>query len=131
MNLNNDESRLREELQRDAARIPVPPFDPVLHHAAIRRIRALAKPQQPAWWPALSAVAAVLVLAMVFTHFPARPIQSPLVKPVESVASLPSTTVWAYRQVVAQGEDALLDRLAEDARRVLPTSTPIVASLIN
>ncbi|MFA7343012.1 MAG: hypothetical protein WC003_01790 [Terrimicrobiaceae bacterium] len=49
---------IHEALRRDAARIPEPPFDAALHHAGMRRIRALAAPsrrQTVRWWrPALA-----------------------------------------------------------------------------
>lgn len=73
-------SELREALQRDAARIQEPPFDVALHHATIRRIRALADsgPVRSGRWliPTLAAagVALSLMIAAAITHRePSRP----------------------------------------------------------
>jgi len=59
---------LSAALRRDAARIRKPPFDPALHHAMLRRIRATVDPgaAQWSWWrrPALTGVAAFAVLAL-------------------------------------------------------------------
>ena len=59
---------LSAALRRDAARVQEPPFDPALHHATLRRIRAMADsgPARWSWWwrPALAGVAALAVLAL-------------------------------------------------------------------
>ena len=59
---------LSAALRRDAARIQEPPFDPSLHHAMLRRIRAMADSGATRWnWPrkpALAGVAALAVLAL-------------------------------------------------------------------
>ena len=41
---NDDQTALREALQRDAAGLSEPNFDAALHHATMRRIRALSEP---------------------------------------------------------------------------------------
>ena len=68
----DDHSELREALRRDAARMQEPPFDAALHHATIRRIRALADTgsQQTLraglrLMPALAAGVALLLLMIV------------------------------------------------------------------
>ena len=59
---------LSAALRRDAARVQEPPFDPALHHATLRRIRAMADSGAArwSWWwrPALAGVAALAVLAL-------------------------------------------------------------------
>ena len=59
---------LSAALRRDAARVQDPPFDPALHHATLRRIRAMADSgaARSIWWwrPALAVVAALAVLAL-------------------------------------------------------------------
>ena len=66
---NNEEpDPLPAALRRDAARVQEPPFDPALHHATLRRIRAMADSgtaRWSGWWkPALAGVAALAVLAL-------------------------------------------------------------------
>ncbi len=51
-------------LRRDAARIQEPPFDAALHHAAIRRIRALEEKGTVWWRPAHAWAAGFIALAM-------------------------------------------------------------------
>ena len=70
---HDDHSEMREALRRDAARMQEPPFDAALHHATIRRIRALAdtgaRRSGLRLMPALAAgVALLLVIAGIFTH---------------------------------------------------------------
>ena len=75
----DDHSELREALRRAAARMQEPPFDAALHHATIRRIRALADTGATRsglrLMPALAAgVALLLVIAVIFTRRePPRP----------------------------------------------------------
>jgi len=69
----DDHSELREALRRDAARKQEPPFDAALHHATIRRIRALADTGATRsglrLMPALAAgVALLLVIVVIFTR---------------------------------------------------------------
>ena len=73
---HDDHSELREALRRDAARMQEPAFDAALHHATIRRIRALADTGSEQTWrsglrlmPALAAgVALLLVIVVIFTR---------------------------------------------------------------
>jgi hypothetical protein len=77
----DDHSELREALRRDAARLQEPPFDAALHHATIRRIRALtdagATRSRLRLIPTLATGAALLlVIVVIFTRrepTPARP----------------------------------------------------------
>jgi len=59
---------LSAALRRDAARVQEPPFDPALHHATLRRIRARVGSGAPrwSWWrrPTLAGVAALALLAL-------------------------------------------------------------------
>ena len=59
---------LSAALRRDAARIQEPPFDAALHHATLRRIRAMADSGAVRWnwwWrPALAGIAALAVIAL-------------------------------------------------------------------
>jgi hypothetical protein len=64
---NHEESDpLSAALRRDAGRLQEPPFDPALHHAMLRRIRAVADEGAArwSWWSALAGVAALVVLAL-------------------------------------------------------------------
>lgn len=66
---SNDEEhdRLSASLRRDAARIQEPQFDPALHHATLRRIRAMevsADTRWSRWWKPILAGAAVLALCI-------------------------------------------------------------------
>ena len=78
----DDHSELRDALRRDAARMQEPPFDAALHHATIRRIRALADTGSEQklrsglrWMSALAAgVALLLVFVVIVTRRePSRP----------------------------------------------------------
>jgi len=65
----DDHSELREALRRDAARMQEPPFDAALHHATMRRIRALADTGAAhpwrRWAPAFAAGGALLLVLVV------------------------------------------------------------------
>src|SRR4051794_27330992 len=65
---NNEHDPVAAALRRDAARIQEPPFDPALHHATLRRIRAMADSgavrSSWRWRPALAGVAALGLLAL-------------------------------------------------------------------
>jgi hypothetical protein len=71
---DNQDKAMEEALRRDAARIEEPPFDAALHHATMRRLRALAEPspRQSNWWwrPALAGAAAVAVVFAILTRRP-------------------------------------------------------------
>ena len=89
---------LREALRRDAARVQEPPFDPAMHRATLRRIRALADSgaAQWSWWlrPALAGAAALVVLALSLGPWPraAQNIAPPATPPTpDFVAVLAST----------------------------------------
>jgi hypothetical protein len=59
----DDRDSLSAALQRDAAGIHEPPFDAALHHATLRRIRALADSEAARWKPVLAWAAMCVVLA--------------------------------------------------------------------
>ena len=64
---NEDHDPLSAALRRDAARVQEPPFDSALHHATLRRIRAMANQGATRWnwwWKPLAGVAALAVLAL-------------------------------------------------------------------
>ena len=65
---HEDRDPLSAALRRDAARVQDPPFDPALHDATLRRIRAMegsADARRNWWWrPALAGAAALAVLAV-------------------------------------------------------------------
>lgn len=65
----DNHSELREALRRDAARMQEPPFDAALHHATMRRIRALADtgatPSVRRWIPAFATGAALSIVIVV------------------------------------------------------------------
>lgn len=71
---HDDHSEWRDALRRDAARIQEPPFDATLHHATIRRIRALPDTSATRFglrrMPALATggVALLLVFVVVFAR---------------------------------------------------------------
>ena len=65
---HEDHDSLSAALRRDAARVQEPPFDPALHHATLRRIRAMGGPEDARWsrrWRLpFAGVAALAVLAL-------------------------------------------------------------------
>lgn len=125
-----NQASLREALRRDAARFKEPPFDAALHHATLRRIRALSASPRPEWKWAF-ACAAVLAFVGIVTLWPVRP--SPITPQASRVADAPMRTAqaseWVYLRAAAQSDEALLAMLERDARTLLP-ETPAV-SLLN
>jgi hypothetical protein len=92
---HDDHSELREALRRDAARMQEPPFDAALHHATIRRIRALADTGATRsglrLMPAFAAgVALLLGIVVIFTRRePSRPDIAAIIASTQSrIASL-------------------------------------------
>lgn len=69
---HDDHFELREALRRDAARMREPLFAAALHHATIRRIRALADTGATRsglrLLPTLAAGVALLVIVVIFTR---------------------------------------------------------------
>lgn len=125
-----DETPLREALVRDAARVGESPFEAALHHAAMRRIRALAAEKQPrlVWrWALASAAAALLLLGGIVALRDSEPV-APAVANVENTQAAivdPLGAVglaWSYRRAAMQGDDALQAMLDRDARTLLAAS---------
>lgn len=128
---------LSAALRRDAARVQEPPFDPALHYAILRRIRAMADtgaaPSRLRWMPALVTTAAVLVLAVLLAFWLPRssprnvPRETARTAPIHTapIKTAPPTSLLAYQAAAAEGDDALLAMLDRDAQRLLPPSAPI------
>jgi hypothetical protein len=130
-----DHEALREALRRDAARVPQPAFDPALHHATMRRIRALAEPKERNsrfhLLPVLATAAALLLLtallALPWRH-PAPKREIAAVSAALQVA--PAATLLAYQSAAGQGDDALLAALDRDGRKLLPATPPAFNSAL-
>ena len=121
---------LREALQRDAARVPEPPFDAVLHRATMRRIRALADPASARWnWAtslsAATAVGAVCLLAFLCLR------QNRVQTASFARIGLPRATVWAYQRAANGREDAFFEMLDRDAQTLLPPSPPVSSDTLD
>jgi hypothetical protein len=130
---NDGHDEMREALRRDAARVPQAPFDPALHHATMRGIRALADSTQRSsrfhLLPVLAAAAAVLLLAALvawpWLHpAPKREVAADSTAP----QATPSATLLAYQLTAGQGDEALLAALDRDARKLLPVTPPVFNS---
>jgi hypothetical protein len=133
----DDHSELRDALRRDAAGMQEPPFDAALHHATIRRIRALsgkgrARPERR-WMPSPAAGAAVLVLGALAAVWHWKPFPADTVSQGEGVvvASIhaPPASAWIYQRAAAQSDEALFAMLDRDARVLLPPSSSIFSKL--
>lgn len=128
---------LRDALQRDAARMPKPDFDPALHCATMRRLRALAEIPAPRWRlvPALAVTAAVLLLSAwaVLKPWPAQPVHrlasgtrlAPSHSAPVSVVAAPHTSLLAYQTAANDSDSALFAMLDRDASTLLPSSPPV------
>jgi len=124
---SNDHDPMQEALRRDAARISEPPFDPALHYAAMRRIRALAdggsKPSRFRPMPIFATAIAASIVAVFLATQPPHP--SPKNAPREATHTAPPASLLAYQQAAAQGDDALFAQLDRDAQTLLPPSAPV------
>lgn len=130
---------MRDALQRDAARLPKPDFDPALHHATMRRIRELAEPAIPRWnWvPLMTSAAAVVLLASIAwwqmrslpenklaaQSQPERPLHLTVPTPLPPVVA-PRASLLAYQVAANDSDAALLAMLDRDASTLLPESAP-------
>jgi len=126
----DDNDAMRDALQRDAARVPEPPFDATLHQAAMRRIRALADPagrtSRFLLLPALATAAAVLaVAALVFLGRPHSSPKNEVAAELIPHPAAPRASLLAYRTAAGEGDEALLAVLDRDARDLLPASSPV------
>jgi hypothetical protein len=123
-----NEMPLREALLRDAARVGEPPFDAALHHAAMRRIRALSAEKQPrlVWrWALASAAAVLLLLGIVALRDtgPAAPAVAEEGSARAAIVEQPGTGLaWTYQRAAMEGDDALQSMLDRDARTLLAAS---------
>jgi hypothetical protein len=126
----DDDPSLREALLRDAARIVAPPFDTALHHAAMRRIRALPAAREPrqVWRWALVPATALLLLGGIALWRNFEPVllspaaadatQSVIVESLDTAG-----LAWTYQRAAMEGDDALQAMLDRDARAFLTAST--------
>ncbi|EDY21196.1 hypothetical protein CfE428DRAFT_1489 [Chthoniobacter flavus Ellin428] len=126
---------MRDALQRDAAQLPKPDFDPRLHSTAMRRIREQAEPSIPQWnlVPLLTSAMVVALLASIaFWQIHSSPenkiaVQSqpdhPLHPPV--APAVPRASLLAYRTAANEGDAALFALLDRDAASLLPASAPV------
>ena len=124
---------MREALQRDAADVPKPDFDPALHYATMRRVRGLAETpnRRLPWVSSLATAAAVLALAASLALWQMR------VSPKGELASnsqpdhshpspaLPRTSLGIYQAAADKGDDVLFALLDRDARELLPASPSV------
>jgi len=127
----DDDQPMREALQRDAARVPEPPFDSALHHATMRRIRALeTRESTKPWfvsWPALAGAAAVLAATIIVLWIPrASPHgAAPVVATAASAIPSAPASLLSYQAAAREGEAALFAALDRDAAELLPASSPV------
>lgn len=130
---------LCDALQRDAARVPKPAFDPALHHATMRRIRELAEPSSPKWnWVPLMTSAAVVALLACIAWWQMRSLPENKIAaqaqpeqmkhssvPTPSpVIAAPRASLLAYQTAASEGDAALFAMLDRDASTLLPPSAP-------
>ena len=136
----NDLAALREALQRDAARVPAPSFDAALHHAAMRRIRALspAEPRPFSWKWALASTAVGALGVVALLWMVTQPLRPQATGRQERVAAAPAhlpvvppASAWAYEQAAAQGDDVFQAMLNRDARLLLPATPEPLSDLLN
>ena len=132
--MKDDNQDLTELLHKDARRIREgEKFDPKLHQDTMRRIRfdeSGEDPERGFTWSALkiSATAAMAVFAAVLVF---RSDQTPIQpdtnsSPVIALLADPAPgSVLSYRNAFVEGEDALLAKLDQDARLVLPRSAAV------
>ena len=106
----DDHEPLEKALRRDATRLQAPPFDAALHHAAMRRIRALSDTPAPRFeWkstPALVAGLAVMLIAGLFS-VGGLPAWRPEEKSGTALVrfSAPPTSAWAYTLASGRSEE--------------------------
>jgi hypothetical protein len=131
---NDDTSAVTGALQRDAARVPLPPFDAALHQATMRRLRALASVEHtPLWWRVALPAAAVIVIGtgIALWHSGPAPHATDGGVAAASVMTVPQASSWAYQQAATQGDEALLAMLDRDARSLLPPGDPAFSAPLN
>jgi hypothetical protein len=129
---------MREALERDAARVSGPHFNTALHHATMRRVRALAQADN-GWhriplFLKVTAAAAILAVAVLV----AREVFAPVTKEAPRIAvtsaasqpALPRATALAYGAAANEGDAALLAMLDRDARELLPATSSVFTALV-
>lgn len=126
---------MRDALQRDAAQVPKPDFDPQLHYSTMRRIRERAEPSVPQWnlIPLFtSAVVVALLASIAFWQMRSSP-ENKIATPSQPDRSLPTTvpptvsraSLLAYQTAANEGDAALFALLDRDATSLLPASAPV------
>lgn len=128
--MKSDDTDLSEQLRRDAARVrESESFDARLHQDTLRQIRQLGSPGTAPGWARMKlasgiAAAAVacwlVVISLPPGQTPAPPAET--TPAVARVADPKPASALAYRQALADGEEALLAMLDRDARVTLPRS---------
>ena len=136
--MKDDKQYLAKLLHNDARRIrETEAFDPKLHQDTMRRIRLNESGNRHkrgfAWSPLkVSASAALAVIAVVLAlrsgQSPAQPKATNPGPEIVLMADPTPGSVLAYRQALAEGEDALLAMLDRDARVFLPRSASVFQS---
>jgi hypothetical protein len=132
---NDRTAAVLKALQRDAARVQLPPFDAALHYATMRRIRTLAATDhaRPLWWRVALPAVAVIMTGMAGTLWYFGPTNRPTDGTVAAVSTIsgPRASLWTYQQTADQGEESLLAALDRDARTLLPPSPSIFSTRLN
>ena len=135
--MKDDNQDLTELLHKDAKRIrESEEFDPKLHQDTMRRIRldeSGDNPERGFTWSTLkiSATAAIAVIAVVLVFRSDEPPAQPETNAGQEIAQVADPapgSVLSYRNAFAEGEDALLAMLDQDARVVLPRSATVFES---
>lgn len=130
--MNEQHDQLANLLRRDAARIrKSEKFDAKLHQDTMRRIRQLDDTGAPRhllkFAAAVTTAAAVCVIVLLSLR--PSPDPRPGSAPGTELAKIPAASgALAYRQAFADGEDALIAMLDQDARALLPPSAQIFKS---
>ena len=136
---------MREALQRDAAGVPKPDFNPTLHYATMRRVRSLmeAPTRRIRLIPALAAAAAVMILAVSLALWEMRPLrenqlasqpqsgpphQMPVPPSMVSPATITRASLITYQAAAEKSDDALFALLDNEARELLPRSSAIFSA---
>ena len=135
--MNEDKQDLAKLLQSDAKKIrDTEDFDPRLHQDTMRVIRQIASGDRRErgfiWSPLkVCATAAIAVIAFVLVLPPRQHPTQPEVNRGPEIALVadpsPGSAV-AYREALAEGEDALLAMLDRDASVILPRSASVFHS---
>ena len=135
--MNEDKQDLTKLLQSDSKKIrETEDFDPKLHQDTLREIRLIASADRRErgfiWSPLkVFATAAVAVIAFVLVFPSGEHSTQPEVNrgtKITLVVEPSSGSAAAYREALAEGEDALLAMLDRDASVILPRSASMFHS---